>query len=237
MGKEPLNIYCDESTHLPNDGMPYMVLGATSCFMSESSYVSKRMFEIRQKHGIPHNFEIKWTKVSPAKLSFYEDIIDYFFDNDDLSFRAVIAPKENLDHEAFSQTHDDWYYKMMFYLVRNLVKPDVPAHIYLDKKDTHGGRKASNLRKVLANSQYDFKRERIQRVQIVESHHVNLLQLADLLIGSVNYVNRGLRGSPAKVALANRIVERSGYNLHTSTLPSEQKFNIFHWSPRDGGHE
>ena len=31
-----LNIYCDESTHLPNDGRPYMVLGAIVCPVSRS---------------------------------------------------------------------------------------------------------------------------------------------------------------------------------------------------------
>lgn len=237
MGKEPLNIYCDESTHLPNDRERYLVLGAVSCFVSEVQEVSRRMFEIREKHGISHDFEIKWTKVSPAKLSFYEELVDYFFDNDDLFFRVVVAPKSNLNHNAYGQTHDDWYYKMMFFLVRNLLKPDTPVHIYLDKKDTNGGVKSKKLREVLANSQYDFRRERIRRVQIVESHHVNLLQLADLLIGATNYTNRGLSGSPAKIELAKRVRQRSGYSLTESTLPSEAKFNVFIWSPRGSNHE
>lgn len=224
-----LNIYCDESTHLPNDGQPYMVLGAIVCPASRSREVAVRLREIRGKHGMRPDFEIKWTKVSPAKLAFYLDVIDYFFDDDDLNFRAVVAPKQGLDHERFNQTHDDWYYKMMFYLIRNVLPAQDEAFIYLDKKDTNGQEKINRLRKVIANAEYDFNYKNIRRLQIVESHHVGLLQLADLLIGAINYANRNDATSAAKQHLIKRIRERSGMSLIRSTLPSEKKMNIFKW--------
>lgn len=224
-----LNIYCDESTHLPNDGQPFMVLGAIVCPTALSRDVTVRLREIRAKHQIQPSFELKWTKVSPAKLEFYLDVIDYFFDNDDLNFRAVVAPKQGLDHERFGQTHDDWYYKMMFYLIRNVIPAQDEAFIYFDKKDTNGQEKIDRLRSVIANTEYDFSRSNIRRLQIVESHHVGLLQLADLLIGAVNYVNRGNTTSEAKLRLIERIRERSGVNLTRTTLLSEMKTNIFRW--------
>lgn len=224
-----LNIYCDESTHLPNDGQPFMVLGAIVCPTALSRDVTVRLREIRAKHQIQPSFELKWTKVSPAKLEFYLDVIDYFFDNDDLNFRAVVAPKQGLDHERFGQTHDDWYYKMMFYLIRNVIPAQDEAFIYFDKKDTNGQEKIDRLRSVIANAEYDFSRSNIRRLQIVESHHVGLLQLADLLIGAVNYVNRGNTTSEAKLRLIERIRERSGVNLTHTTLLSEMKTNIFRW--------
>lgn len=224
-----LNIYCDESTHLPNDGQPFMVLGAIVCPPKRSREVSVRLREIRAKHQIRADFELKWTKVSPSKLDFYQDIIDYFFDDDDLNFRAVVAPKLGLDHERFGQTHDDWYYKMMFYLIRNVLPAQDEAFIYLDKKDTNGQEKIDRLRNVIANAEYDFNRNNIRRLQIVESHHVGLLQLADLLIGAVNYANRADTASTAKLNLVNRIRERSGVSLTQTTLLSETKMNIFKW--------
>lgn len=230
--REPINIYCDESTHLPRDGMPFMVLGAVACATSLSGEASGRIREIKRKHGLPDDFEIKWSKVSPSKVGFYRDVIDYFFDDDDLSFRAVVAPKARLDHDAYDQSHDDWYYKMIFLLIRNLLQPEAETFIYLDKKDTRGGEKVRRLHVVLANSQYDFDRKKIRRVQIVESHHVNLLQVADLIAGAVNYTNRGLRTSSAKSNLAARVRERSHSSLVKSTLPSASKFNIFCWQPR-----
>ncbi len=224
-----INIYCDESTHLENDHQQYLVLGAVVCDAERSRAVSERLFEIRARHGVGHDVEIKWSKVSPAKLNFYMDVVDFFFDSADLRFRAVVADKTKLRHGEFKQTHDDWYYKMMFYLVRNLIIPDHRVRIYMDKKDTIGGAKVRKLHEVIANSQYDFSREHIERLQLVESHHVQPMQVADLLMGAVNYANRGLTTSRAKQAIVQRIAERTQRRLTVSTLPSETKFNIFKW--------
>lgn len=231
----PVNIYCDESTHLPNDGMPFMVLGAVICPVNKTAEASERLREIREKHHIPREFEIKWTKVSPSQLGFYLDVVDYFFDDDDLGFRAVVAPKRGLTHERFGQTHDEWYYKMMFYLVRNVLPANERSFIYLDRKDTHGGFRVEKLHEVVANANFDFNRESIRRVQIVESHHVGLLQLADLLIGAVNYANRGLATSSAKSAIVARVRERSNVSLTHTTVLSELKFNIFKWRAQGEG--
>jgi hypothetical protein len=229
----PLNIYCDESTHLPNDDMPFMVIGAITCPVAAAPKAFKGLFELRRNHGLPPRWEMKWTKVSPAKVEFYLDVVDYFFDSSDLNFSTVVAPKHSLNHQAFNQTHDDWYYKMMFRLVRNVLPATAPAYIYLDKKDTRGGFKVERLQQVIANDRYDFDRQQILRVQIVESHHVVLLQLADLLLGAVNYANRQLESSKAKQQVVERIRERSGISLTRTTLPSQQKFNVFVWRPRE----
>lgn len=70
--------------------------------------ISKRIREIKVRHGLKPEIEIKWTKVSPAKVHFYLDVLDYFFDDDDLHFRALIVPdKSKINHIAYRQTHDD----------------------------------------------------------------------------------------------------------------------------------
>lgn len=224
-----VNIYCDESCHLPNDGQPVMVLGAVICPVDKTQEIGKRLREIRQRHGLPAPFEVKWAKVSPAKLDYYLDLVDYFFDDDDLKFRGVVAHKGGLDHTRFSQSHDDWYYKMMYTLLTRVLSPNATYRIYLDKKDTRSGQKVAKLHRVLSNGLHDFDQEIVERVQIVESHAVVQMQLADLLLGAVSYLNRNLDTSPAKNAMIHRIQERSGYELRRSTLLREEKFNLFHW--------
>ena len=49
------------------------------------------------------------------------------------------------------------------------------------------------------------------------------MQLADLLIGCVGYINRGLKGSKTKLSLVQKLRTRSGYDLTRSTLLREQK--------------
>lgn len=228
----PQVIYCDESTHLEHDHMPYMVLGAIKCPKSATKRVLKRIRDIRIKHNISPDFEVKWAKVSPAKQDFYLDLVNLFFEEDALSFRAVVAQKDGLKHSAFLQTHDDWYYKMTFYLLRNVLSPDEENYVYLDKKDTCSHNKLEKLHDVVASAQYDFNRDIIKRIQIIDSKEVRLLQLADLLIGAINYENRNNSESGAKSLLVKYIKNKTGFSLRCSTLLSEKKFNIFRWEPR-----
>ncbi len=233
---ETFNIYCDESCHLENDGMTAMVLGAVWCPLDKTREIAIRLREIKQKHKLSMNFEVKWTKVSPAKQSFYLDMIDYFFDDDDLHFRALIIPdKSILNHAAFpGQSHDLWYYKMYFDLLKVIFRPGARYRIYLDIKDTCGAQKAAKLHEVLCNERYDFSKQMIERLQLVQSHEIEQLQLADLLIGAISYLNRGLAKNAGKIALIERMQRRSGYTLTRSTLVREEKMNIFRWHTAKG---
>jgi len=231
------NIYCDESCHLENDRLTIMVLGAVWCPFEKAKEIAVRIREIKAQHKLPANFEIKWVKVSPAQLDFYMDVMDYFFDDDDLHFRALIVEdKTKLRHNDFGQTHDDWYYKMYFDMLKVILFPYSHYRIYLDIKDTRSKGKVDHLHEVLSNNMYDFRREIIERVQTVRSHEVEQLQLADLLIGAVAYANRNLQTSQAKLELVHRMRERSGYRLTSKTLYLEDKVNLFLWEA-DWGSE
>lgn len=224
------NIYCDESGHMENDPEMVMVLGAVWCPLEKTREISVRIREIKAHHGVSPDFEIKWTKVSPAKVRFYLDVMDYFFDDDDLHFRALIVPdKSALCHEAFGQCHDDWYYKMYFDMLKVILSPTAKFRIYLDIKDTRSAAKVAKLHEVLCNKFYDFSQEIIERVQIVRSHEIEALQLADLLIGAIAYLNKGRSGNAGKEELVARMKERSHYSLTLTTLLREEKVNLFRW--------
>jgi hypothetical protein len=228
------NIYCDESCHLLRDNQDVMILGALWCPSDKAAEIAARIREKKLAHGFPTAFEIKWTKVSQAELTFYLDVLDYFFDDDDLCFRALIAEKKNLKDDAFpGQDHDAWYYKMLFLLLSPLLSPHSRYRIYLDLKDTQSATKAAKLHEVLCNDRYDFDRHLIEWIQPTRSHEVQQLQLCDLLLGAIGYINRGLSTNPAKVALVNRIKQRSHYSLVRSTLLGERKFNLFRWQGQE----
>lgn len=228
--KQLFNIYCDESCHLEHDGEKAMVLGGVWCPADKKDEIFRRLREIKEEHGLNKHFEIKWNKVSKGKLEFYMDVINYFFDNSDLHFRVLVVPnKSELKHEEFGHSHDIFYYKMYFNLLKTLFEPDCEYNIYIDIKDTRGQKKVDKLHEVLCNNHYDFNRELIKKVQQVRSEEVELVALADLLIGAMSYLHRGKTTSEAKLKLIERIKERSKYNLMASTLYRENKFNIFVW--------
>lgn len=226
------NIYCDESCHLEHDQQRAMVLGAVWCQKDKMHQLSKQIRALKTLHKLAENFEIKWTKVSPAKTRFYRDVLDLFLAEDELGFRALVVPdKAVLDHEMHNQTHDEWYYKMYFDMLKVIIAPDAGYNIYLDIKDTCGGEKVRKLRDVLANSNYDFRQDIIRKVQLVHSSEIELVQLADLLIGAVSYANRRLSGSTAKRHLVDYLRRHTGYSMQRSTLLRERKFNLFVWHP------
>jgi len=246
--REIINIYCDESCHLENDKEKVMALGAVYCPASKKSEIFQMLSELKKKHNlIPKNkknpndnrayYELKWNKISLAKINYFKDVVDYFFADDDLNFRVLVVPdKSKLDYEKFNHTHDTFYYKMYFSMLKVILKTDKTHSMYIDIKDTRSREKVHKLEQVLRNDKYDYAKEIIKKVQQVRSHEVELIQLADLLTGAVSYVNRGLADSRAKNILIEHIRHRSKYSLTKSTLIREQKFNIFLWESSKYGH-
>lgn len=230
------NIYCDESCHLENDKIATMGFGAVWFPTEKKEEIFKRISEIKMHHGINPWINVKWHKASPSKEQFFLDLIDYFFDDDHLHFRCLLVPdKGSLNHSLFNQTHDDFYYKMYFDLLKIILAPNHDHNIFLDIKDSNSNEKVERLKQYLNKTHYAFDDEMIKKFHHVRSREVHTIQLVDILLGAVVYNQRGLQTSQTKLKIIKRIKERSGYSLEKSTLPKESKFNYFIW--RSGGSE
>lgn len=223
------SIFCDESSHLERDHQPFMGLGGLVCPTVRVREHSKAISAIVERYHpkSPHQ-ELKWVKVAPSNLELYRSIIGYFFEHDDLAFRVVIADKRRLDHSAYGQTHDEWYYKMYFRLLEQLISSRKRYNIYLDIKDTLGARKARKLRTILSNAMHDFDQVAVQKIQLVRSNESRIMQLSDVFIGAVCYAQHQMK-SEAKTSLIRDLQKLSGFRLTLSTFRAESKFNIFHW--------
>jgi len=227
------NVYCDESCHIEHDNERVMILGSIWCPEDSVTKINKRIRELKLHHQISPYAEIKWTKVSPSKKALYLDLIDYFFDVENLNFRGIIIPdKSKLNHTAFHQDHDAWYYKMYFQLINTILNNEGSFSIYLDVKDTKSGHRVQKLHEVICNSRYDFNKDIVKKVQTVHSHEIQILQLADLIIGAVAYANRELNTSQTKLEIIQLIKKRSQISLTNSTLYGEKKFNLLKWKSK-----
>lgn len=230
MFSNEINIYCDESNHLENDNSNVMTLGCVYLPKSNVKEVNQRIKSIKERNDYDINYELKWTKVSKNNLQLYKDLIDYFFDHEDLNSRIILIPnKSGLKHSDFKQSHDDWYYKMYFTMLKTILNPRQNHNIYIDIKDTNMYEKGLYLKQVLANSMYDFNYNIVKKVQPIRSHEVGIMQIIDILIGAVGYLNRGLQTSEPKLELIRHIQNRSTYSLTKSTLYLERKMNLFVW--------
>lgn len=237
MTQDLINIYCDESCHLENDHQSLMVLGGVWLKQIDVKNISQKIKSLKEKFEMPRYREIKWTKISPAKLDFYKALIDLFFDEDALYFRGLIAlNKQDLCHDQFfGQSHDIWYYKMYFSMLKQILNKNNFYNIYLDIKDTRGTPRIKKLHGVLSNDMYDFDRNIIKKIQLIRSEESEIIQLADILIGALSYLNRKLNTSIAKKQIIDHIKQRSGLSLEKNTLLQEKKFNLFLWQPQNKG--
>lgn len=228
-----INVYCDESCHLQSSKINVMAFGAIYCPQDKIQKITKHIRELKAQYKLKKSLEIKWSKISPSTQDFYISLIKYFFSEPNLHYRTVVVPdKTRLDHQKHGQTHDDFYYKMYFIMLRHIINPAKTYHFYLDIKDSQGGHKTRKLQEFLANTIYDFNKECVEKVQQIRSHESELLQLCDLLTGAMTYANRHLSGNLGKISVMNEIKSNlPKHDLTCSTSFSYNKFNVLIWKP------
>jgi hypothetical protein len=219
-------IFCDESCHLQNDGWDTMTLGALKCPESDYETIKKDIIAIKLKHLTP--FEIKWTKLSKSRTALYKELIDYFISSN-LTFRTVmVVNKQDLDHNIFSQTHSEFYYKTYYLVLKKIMNEYDSYKVYMDIKDTRGKEALNELTKVFKNS-HELP---VPFMQHIRSDESQLLQLVDLLTGAVSYKARDVQTSPLKLEIVNYIEQKLRIVLNTTSSYNEEKFNRFIQDPK-----
>lgn len=221
-----INIYCDESCHLEHDQQKVMAIGGIACSNYAKFNVYEDIKKIKEKHSIMSHQEIKWNKVSKGEQTYYEDLINYFFDNELLRFRGVLLPNKSvLRHNEFSQSHDDFYYKMYYYTISYFLNQEDDIEVYIDMKDTNSMKKIKKLEEVLHNKARNRSKE-VTKIQQIRSHENSILQLTDLLLGAITYINRDIHTSSAKLQLCSLIKARASQSLTKTSSLSEGKLNL-----------
>ncbi|AVM50887.1 DUF3800 domain-containing protein [Capnocytophaga sp. oral taxon 878] len=213
------NFYCDESCHLENDNFPYMLIGYVSSAYNQVKLHTEKIKQLKKEYCIP--YELKWNHLSKSAMELYKELIDYFFATD-LQYRAIVIDKNQLKHQQFQQTHDDFYYKMYYQLIQKKLSSEYNYNIYLDIKDTRSAEKVNGLKNYLNNNFVS-----VRNLQNIRSHESELMQLTDIITGALSYYLRKENKVIAKNKIVDRIAQHAGQALNQSSPRSEQKFNLF----------
>ena len=219
MSKRTFNLYCDESTHLENDRMPFMIIGYVSSAWNQIKIHKDYIAGLRQKHKFKG--EIKWSKLSESNFPFYADLIDYFFATD-LNFRAVIINKSQINNKLTGFTYDDFYHKMYYQLLHHKMDMEYTYNIYLDIKDSCSFKKIQTLKTIL-----NFEYGNVRNLQFIRSYESSLLQLTDVIMGAINYHLRKEQKVTAKLKIVEKIRNHAKRPLDISTPKSASKINLF----------
>lgn len=223
MSDKTFNIYCDESTHLPNDNKPFMLLGCINVAYPQIKMVKEQIKAIKQKYKF--NGELKWSNIHEATFPMYLELIEYFFMTD-MKFRAVIVDKSKIDENRPEYTFNDFYFRMYFQLLHQQTDLQFNYNVYFDIKDTCSARKLNELKNILRWN------ASIQNFQFIRSHESVFMQLADVLMGAINYnlriQNGDIKGKVvAKRKIISKIEHHANILLNATTPLTKKKFNLF----------
>ncbi len=227
------NVYCDESCHLISNDSKYMLIGAVYCPKHKVKKVNKYIEYLKKNYNLSDKIELKWNKIDKKTERLYLDIINYFFDNDDLKFRVIVIDKTKLDHEKYNQTENDFYHKAYYDMLKYIIVPGNSYNIYPDIKDTNSYYYHQVMLDYLRIKMSDTNKKTIKKAQPIRSYEAPILQINDILIGALSYYYRNLSGNSVKLNIISEISKLYQSNFDISSYYSNTKFNIFIWKSRN----
>ena len=227
------NVYCDESCHLISNNSQYMLIGAVYCPKFKIKKVNEYIEHLKENYNLSKNIELKWNKIDKKTERLYLDIVNYFFNNDDLKFRVIVIDQTKLNHEKYNQTENDFYHKAYYDMLKYIITPGNSYNIYPDIKYTNSYYYHQVMLEYLRIKMSDLNKKTIKKVQPIRSYEAPILQINDILIGALSYYYRKLSSNSVKLNIINEINKLYQNSFNTSSNYNNTKFNIFIWKPRD----
>lgn len=233
-----VEIYCDESY----DRGGFDLFGGIWAPRPRADKLREIVAELRRRHSFP--YELKYKKATGATLSpMYRDLAAKVTDqirSSRIQFNCIVIPRRVVDVDAYHDgDHELKYYKFASLLFRKRITPGRSYVATFDHRSTRLPTRLSTLRDVMnacGRRDNDLGYDCFRDVQARPSKADDLLQVADILLGSVGFHWAGGHLDPntslAKNDLADRIARGIRKPNLTFTSPAtESRFNIWLWNP------
>lgn len=258
------HIYSDESRH---KNERFLLLSGLWIEEANIEIAEKEITALRDKYGYINSLgeriaflgEFKWTKVSERYLRVYKEIVDIFFnwiDNDIVRFNVMLVDTHDPSVIAYGNITEEGYFKLLYQLYYHNSKipgiykiyPDcitnpVQARVNLDRLHECLEKSLSKRFLPLLNPQIKASVSKfVKNILPVDSKKTSLIQVVDVIMGTIGYLQNGLFRLPAanqaKVELMKYIFEKivlSGaiqINGKKYYVARSKKFNIWLFRPK-----
>lgn len=217
--------FLDESGSLSNRTEPYFTVGLLK--MSMPYYLQSKILYQRSKRNFYD--ELKFNKISKNNIDFAKFVVDSFFDTRSLNFYSYTTHKESKYFQNNFAT-DIWsaYEKITLKLLDASLSEKEILILIADHITTPKDTKFEvNIKK---NFNASKKRLALSGVCRFDSKSNDLLQIVDLIIGSITYdikyENKLVSGDKYKLDLATYIKKQLGINVFIKGFRN-RSFNIF----------
>lgn len=221
-------VYCDESR--PDlfassaSSAAFMVIGSLWLAGDDRGEFKNAIHNLRDAHRVGGEF--KWQKVSPSRLRFYEELIEWFFSTGDrLRFRCIAVERAKLDLIQYHQSNQELgFYKFYYQLLHHWIMDFNEYAVFCDAKKNRDPARLHMLQRCLG---YANLSSTVAAVQAIRSEESVLIQLADVLTGmAAARLNGVLRDGGSKQHLAH-LAESHLRQSIGHTPRTERKFNVF----------
>ena len=225
-------VYCDEScveAVFDKNSHKYAVIGGIWIPSESRSDLKTALNKLKEKYNLKG--EMKWQKVSPSTIELYKEVIHLFFNSYNIRFRAICINSAALDHNKFNQGSGELgFYKFYYLLIQRWLINENAYSIFVDYKVNGNRHRVKDLGKMLQRTTMAT----INQTQALPSHESILIQLADILSGTVASAYNEENTSESKLTVRSLIEEYLGHKI-TGTSRHEPKFNIFDINLQKGG--
>ncbi len=221
-------VYCDEAfPDLFTSQHPrgrYLMIGSLWLPTGIREEAKARIRALRTRHAVWG--EMKWTKISPSKQAFYEELIDVFMSfGMDMRFRCIAVDHEQVNLALHDKDGELGFYKFYYQLLHHWILDFNEYRIFCDLKTNRDRKRLCDLKRCL---RYSNLSATIRDIQSLPSPEVALLQLCDVLLGAASSrLNRTLGVGTAKESVVNKLEERLNRRQIAPTARTEEKFNVF----------
>ncbi len=222
-----IDIYCDET--LPdlftssNQLDKNLLIGSLWIESELREDIKQKIKDLRSKHNVWG--EIKWSKVSKSKESFYLELVDLFFSyKDRVRFRCIAVNPNEIIWAYHNDDKELGFYKFYYFVLDKWIRDFNEYSIFCDAKVNRDLSRLNKLHEILITSN---RLSYIDRVQALPSKEVVLIQLTDLLLGAASSkLNSIKHTNMAKNNIINKIEQNLGRKIKPTYL-DEKKFNLF----------
>lgn len=258
-----IHIYSDESRH---KNERFLLLAGLWIEEQKIQIAEKEIMNLRKKYGYVNSVgqhidflgEFKWTKVSDRYIAVYKELADILFrwiEKDVVRFNVILVDTYDPVVTAFGNIKEEGYFKLLYQLYYHNSKvpalykiyPDsitnpVQARVSLDKLQQCLEAALRNRFLPLLNpAEAQESGFFVNNILPIDSKHTPFIQIADVIMGAIGYLQNGLFRNPAakkakvelmkyifdKITLSGAIlVEGKKYYVARST-----KFNIWLFKP------
>jgi hypothetical protein len=222
------DIYCDESRPdlfaSKHPKAKYLVIGSLWLPADKRADFKATIHDLRNKHKIGGEF--KWQKVSPSRLNFYCELVNWFVEmGDDLRFRCIAVEHDKVNLMQFHNNDPELgFYKFYYQMLHQWILDFNQYAVFCDAKQNRLPARLHDLKGCLAGSNLSSE---MLEVQAIASNESVLIQLADVLTG---LASAKLNGPPAVTTSKGRVIATLETALGRSVTPTsrhEHKFNVF----------